>query len=238
LSQFDHIVIGYGGTVAAVAKAIERPCHSVPSGVDAMRFSPYPCPPARVIDIYCMGRRSEELHRALLDLAAKKHMFYVYDTFVTSDTQIHEHRQHRDMLANIMKRSRYFIVSPAKDASLEVTGKQIELGFRYYEGAAAGTVMLGQIPYCETFNTLFNWPDAVVEIDPDGANVAEVIARLETQPEQLVEISRRNAVEALLRHDWAYRWKKILAIAGLEPAPQLEIREKRLQQLAEQAGNG
>ena len=45
-------------------------------------------------------------------------------------------------------------------------------------------------------------------------------------------------MEALLRHDWAYRWKQILDIVGLEPAPQLEMREKSLKQLAEQAGNG
>jgi hypothetical protein len=238
LSQFDHIVIGYSGTVAAVAEAIERPCYGVPSGVDAIRFSPYPRPPARVIDIYCMGRRSEELHRALLDFASKKNMFYVYDTFVTSDTKIHEHRQHREMLANIMKRSRYFIVSPARGGSLKTTGDQIELGFRYYEGTAAGTVMMGQLPYCKTFNTLFNWQDAVVEIEPDGSNVADIISSLETQPKRLMEISRRNAIEALLRHDWVYRWKKIFAIVGLEAAPQLEMRENRLKQLAEQAGNG
>jgi hypothetical protein len=53
-----------------------------------------------------------------------------------------------------------------------------------------------------------------------------------------MEISRRNAVEALLRHDWTYRWKKIFGIVGIEPAPQLEIRGNRLKQLAEQAGNG
>jgi Glycosyl transferases group 1 len=238
LSQFDHIVISYSGTLAAVANAIDRPCYSVPSGVDALRFSPYPCPPARVIDIYCMGRRSEELHRALLDFASKKSMFYVYDTFVTSDTKIHDHRQHREMLANIVKRSRYFIVSPAKVGSLKSTGNQIELGFRYYEGAAAGTIMMGQIPYCDTFDTLFNWPDAVVEIKPDGANIADVISSLESQPKRLIEISRRNAIEALLRHDWVYRWKKIFDIVGLEPTPQLEMRENRLKQLAEQVGNG
>ena len=38
---------------------------------------------------------------------------------------------------------------------------------------------------------------------------------LRLQPERLVEISRRNAMEALLRHDWAYRWKQILDIVGL-----------------------
>jgi hypothetical protein len=52
-----------------------------------------------------------------------------------------------------------------------------------------------------------------------------------------LEISRRNAKEALLHHDWVYRWKQILNIAGLKPTPKLEVREKRLKQMAEQIGN-
>jgi hypothetical protein len=98
--------------------------------------------------------------------------------------------------------------------------------------------MIGQIPYCEAFHTMFNWPDAVIEIQADGSDVADIISSFAAHPERLVAISRRNAMEALLRHDWVYRWKKILDIVGLEPAPQLEMREKRLKQLAEQVGNG
>jgi hypothetical protein len=237
LTQFDHVVIGYSGTVSALAEAIKRPCHCVPTGVDAIRFSPFPCPPDRVIDVYNMGRRSEGLHRALLELAAKNNMFYVYDTFETSLTNINDHKQHRDMLASIMKRSRCLIVSPAKAGAPQATKNQIELGLRYYEASAAGAVMLGQIPDCETFNTMFDWQDAVVEIQPDGSNVADVISSLVGQPGRLLEISRRNAMEALLRHDWVYRWKKILDIVGMESAPQLEIRENRLKRLAEQVGN-
>ena len=239
LSHFDHIIVGYRGAVATVAEAIKRPCHFVPIGVDAIRFSPYPCPPERVIDVYRMGSGSEGLHQLLLEIVTKKNMFYLYDTFVASDTKIRDHRQHREMLANIVKRSRYFIVAPTiKGGSLVATENQIELGLRYYEGAAAGTVMLGPIPDCEPFHTMFNWQDAVVEIQADGSDMADVIASLEAQPERLVAISRRNAMEALLHHDWAYRWKKILEITGLEPAPQLEMRENRLKQLAEQAGYG
>lgn len=77
----------------------------------------------------------------------------------------------------------------------------------------------------------------LVEIQPDGSDVAHVLSSLATQPERLLEISRRNAVEALLRHDWVYRWKTILKIVGLEPTPALEIRENRLKQMAEQATN-
>jgi hypothetical protein len=237
LAQFDHVFVGYSGSVNALAQAIERPCHWLPSGVDSIRFTPSPSFPDRVIDIYNMGRRAEGLHRALLDLAAKNGMFYLYDTFESSRTNLYDHKQHRDMLANIMKRTRYFTVAPAKGGAAEVVGSQIELGYRYYEASAAGNVMLGQIPRCEAFETMFNWEDSVVEINPDGSDVAKVISALDDQPERLIEISRRNTVQALLRHDWAYRWKKVLEIANLEPAPQLQIRENRLKQLAERAGN-
>ena len=40
------------------------------------------------------------------------------------------------------------------------------------------------------------------------------------------------AEETLRRHDWLYRWKDILAMAGLKPRPQMEAREMRLGELA------
>jgi hypothetical protein len=48
--------------------------------VDAIRFSPYPNPPARVIDVYSLGRRLDGLHRTLLKFTAERNMFYVYET--------------------------------------------------------------------------------------------------------------------------------------------------------------
>jgi Glycosyl transferases group 1 len=237
LTQIDHIVVGYSGSVTALAQAIKRPCHWIPSGVDAIRFTPSSRFADKIIDIYSMGRRAERLHRALLDLAAKNGMFYVYDTVETSSANVYDYKQHRDMLANIMKRTRYFTVAPAKGRGVEAAGNQSELGYRYYEGSAAGTIMLGPSPRCEAFETMFNWQDAVVEINANGSDVAKVISILVDQPERLIEVSRRNTVQALLRHDWAYRWKKILEIANVEPAPQLQIRENRLKQLAERAGN-
>jgi hypothetical protein len=237
LKEFDHVVLGLNGTVNVLSDVIGKPCHFVPAAVDAIRFSPYPQPPARVIDIYSIGRIWEGLHQAMVNLAAKKGLFYVYDTFLASDTQVKDHRQHREMFANMAKRSRYFHVAPAKMNATEETKGQIEVGYRYYEASAAGAIMLGQAPNCESFNTMFDWPDAIIEIKPDGSDVADVLSSLAAQPERLLEISRRNAMEALLRHDWVYRWKKILDIAGLKPAPELEIRENRLKKMVEQTGN-
>jgi hypothetical protein len=235
LARFDHVILGMAGTVQAASDAIGRPCHYVPGGVDAIRFSPYPNPPTRVIDVYNMGRRWEGIHRSLLQLAQTNGMFYVYDTLQTGGSQSPDYRQHRNLLANLAKRSRYFVVAPAKMNQPEETKGQMEIGFRYYEGSAAGAVMIGQPPNCEAFRQRFNWPDAVIEIKPDGSDAADVIKSLSRQPERFLRISRRNAAEALLRHDWVYRWKEILAIAGLEPTSALGVRERRLRELAELA---
>ena len=237
LNRFDHVVLGMNGTVAAVSDAIGRPCHYIPGAVDAIRFSPYPAAPARVIDVYSMGRRWEGIHQALLKLAAEKEIFYVYDTLQSGESHAPDYVQHRDLFANLAKRSRYFVVAPGKVNVPKETQGQIEIGWRYFEGAAAGAVMIGQAPDCKPFRRMFDWPDAVIEVKIDGSDVTEVLLDLAARPERFLEISRRNAVEALLRHDWVYRWKQILDIAGLTPLPAMEARQKRLRALAETAKN-
>ena len=238
LSRFDHVIIGMSGSVRAVGEAIGRPCSYVPGAVDAIRFSPYPNPPGRVIEVYSIGRRWDAVHQVLRRLSAGGNFFYVYDTIQGGgEVLVSDPPQHRHLFANVAKRSRYFMVAPGKVNVAEETRGQVEVGFRYFEGAAAGTVMIGQAPDSESFRRMFDWPDAVIEIAPDGSDIAEIMAGLAAQPERLHEISRRNAVEALLHHDWIYRWKEILKIAGLEPAPGMKAREKRLKDLAALAGN-
>lgn len=236
LSKFDYVIVGTGGSGKALGDAIGRPCHEIQGGVDTIRFSPYPNPPARLIDVYSIGRRWEGIHRRLLEATARKKIFYIYDTLErTAVCPTRNYAQHRDLYANIAKRSRFFMAAVAKMDSPEETHGQVALGYRYFEGSAAGAVLVGQAPDCEAFRRHFDWPQAVIEIQPDGSDAVEVISRLAAEPERLREISRRNAEQALRRHDWVYRWKEILGIAGLKPTPAMEAREKRLGELAELA---
>jgi hypothetical protein len=239
LNEFDHVVLGLKGSVKAVSEALGRECHYVRGGVDAIRFSPYPEPPARVVDVYSIGRRYDGIHQRLLKQAGVRRLFYIYDTFKnTGDNEMQDHRQHRELYANIAKRSRFFTVAPAKVDLWEHTGVQIEVPFRYFEGAAAGAVLVGQALDCESFRQELGWPDSVVELQPDGSDAIEVLSKLAKDPDRLDRISRRNAAEALLRHDWVYRWKQILALAGLEPTLAMKDREARLQELAALASAG
>jgi hypothetical protein len=238
LSKFDHVFVGYRGTAGPLSNAINRPCSWLPGAVDALRFSPYPSRPARAVDVYSIGRRWEGVHQTLLAAAGRKEILYMYDTFPRiAEMHVYDHRQHRDLFANLAQRSRYFIVAPGKMDSPEETQGQVVIGYRYYEGAAAGAVMIGQAPECAEFRETFAWPDVVIPIRPDGSDVIEVLASLGSEPERVAAIARRNAAEALRRHDWAYRWKKILQVVGLKPSPGMATRERRLNAAAELAVN-
>jgi hypothetical protein len=222
--------------VGPLSDFLKQPCHFLPAGIDTIRFSPLPHLPARSIDIYAIGRRWEGIHKALLRAASKNELFYIHDTFhdMASMEPIN-YRQHRELFANMAKRSTYFVVSPAKMDSFQETRGQVEMGHRYFEGAAAGAVMIGQAADSEAFRELFSWPDAVVEIQPNGSDTLSVLADLNANPERVAAISRRNALESLLRHDWLYRWKTIFQLSGIEPSPGMTAREEQLKGLAHAA---
>ena len=232
LNQFDHVFTTCFGSVSPLSQALGRPIHWLPGGVDALRFTPYPNPPTRVIDVYSIGRRQEGIHRRLHKAAKRSELFYMHDTFQASLSEVYDYREHRDHFASVAKRSRYFMVAHGKVDAIGEHKGQSEVGHRYYEGAAAGTVLIGQAPRTESFGQLFPWPDAVIEVQPDGSDVIEVLSGLDSNPARFAEAAQKNAVGALLRHDWVYRWKELLRIAGLEPSRRALARERQLKALA------
>jgi len=234
LEDFDHVFQSFSGSVDAISKIVRRPCHHLPHAADVLRFTPYPNPAARVIDVLSIGRRSEPVHQALRRLAAARDIFYLYDTLPSPLVRPSVPVEHREMLASAARVSRFFITYPAKFGDDETHG-QSEVGARYFEGAAAGAVLLGQAPTSSAFRRDFPWPDAVVELDADGSDVVEVLADLSRRPDELAQLGARNAVAALRWHDWAHRWSSILATAGLAPHPVLNERVRALETLASDA---
>jgi hypothetical protein len=234
LGQFDYVFVGFRGTASPLSEAAGRPCHWLPRGVDALRFTPFPDPPDRVIDVYSIGRRRDGVHSAMLREAERRRLFYVHDTTINgANAQVNYHWQHRNHLANLAKRSRYFTVAPGKmDEDFQSHG-QVEVGSRYYEGAAAGTVMIGETANCESYRELFGWPEVVVEIRPDGSDLASVLDDLDRNPERVAAIGGRNAAQSLRRHDWIYRWIEMFRIAGIEPSHAMMARARRLKEMAD-----
>lgn len=229
--RFDYLFCNIESSVEPIEKMTQRPCHFLPGGVDAVRFCPYPGRPRRGVDFYSIGRRPDAVHRVLSGLAEQQGKFYIHDTM--SDFGVIDPKDHRCLLANLIKRSRYFLAYPAKfDAPSETLGQQ-EIGFRFFEGAAGGAVMLGQAPRCASFGNYFDWPDPVISTELDGTQLAGLVADLDAQPARLAQIRRESMAGSLLRHDWVYRWRQILEAIDFPCLQGAIEREGRLATLAE-----
>jgi spore maturation protein CgeB len=230
LQRFDIVVLYYSQTVKPLSERIERPCVFMPPGVDAILFSPYPDARKRVVDVYSIGRRGDATHQTLLRMVNENGLFYLHDSF-SGDQAIHS-REHRLLFANVAKRSRYFIVNPGLIDRPDRRGNQMEIGNRYFEGAAAGTIMLGEHPINEEFGKLFHWPDAVFHLPYNSGDVDKLIKDLDGQPDRHETMRRTNVAQALMRFDWAYRWDTLLKTATMEPTAELSERKERLNELA------
>ena len=79
----------------------------------------------------------------------------------------------------------------------------------------------------------FDWQDAVIEIPFEATNIREILSQLEVQPEKLEKIRHSNIINTLQRHDWVYRWEKILATVGMSPTTEISLRKATLAQLSE-----
>jgi len=154
----------------------------------------------------------------------------MYDTIVRMETN--NYREHRELFSNILKRSKYFIVNMAKAYLQTETNGQIEVGLRYYEGAAAGAIMIGEPVPSEYYKKDFDWDDAVIPIPNGPGEISKLIKCLDKDPDRLDKIRKTSIVQSLLRHDWVYRWKDILELMDMKSKPQLVAREKKLKELA------
>lgn len=229
LAQFDHVLFMFS-TSEPFKRNIRGTGRYMPAGIDALRFCPFPNPPTRSIDVLSIGRRAERTHQALLRLAAEEGIFYVYDTI--AGERAYDIEQHRHLVAAKAKRSRYFLVNPGKIDRPDETGGQVEFGNRYFEGAAPGTIMIGEIPRNEEFPKIFHWDDAVIEMPFDSEDIGRIMKELDRQPERQMNIRCNNMTQALLHHDWVYRWETVLGIAGLPPMPALTRRKEELRRRA------
>jgi hypothetical protein len=230
LRGFDCIFSNLESSVDAIRELTGRPCEFMPLGVDALRFCPFPSMPPRHIDICNIGRRYEGLHRVLLQQADAGEMLYIYDT--AGNFSVLDVVEHRRFLANLVRRSRFFIAFPPKFDRPDETGGLAEIGSRVFEGVAGGAVILGSPSRCSAFDGCFDWPDAVIPAAADGGDILDVIAELEADPLRVEQIRRNGIVGTLQRHDWLYRWREVLEKAGLRTTRLMVEREKRLNRMA------
>jgi hypothetical protein len=240
LRDFDHIFLGTRQCVDQVASLTGKPCSYLPISADTLRFCPFDWQARPMIECSNLGRRSAITHKALLNYARSQNLFYYYDTASISNVvnakqqqtfMVKNPAEHRILLANLLKNSRYFIANCSRANESQVAYS--EISSRFFEGAAAGTVMLGKAPDTAEFHHNFDWPDAVIPIPFDCPDIAEIIQSLNHQPERLDVIRRQNVSQAMLRHDSVHRLQQIFDCLGLAPTSKMLKRVDSLKEMAQ-----
>jgi Glycosyl transferases group 1 len=141
-------------------------------------------------------------------------------------------REHRLMLATILRHSRFFIANRSHVNNPEFTAGRDEISARFYEGMAAGTVMIGEAPRTAEFERQFNWPDAVIHLPFDSPDVSNILTDLNSNQQRLATVRARNVREAALRHDWLYRIGTVFDLLGLAPTEKMQQRAEQLARIA------
>lgn len=242
LRRFDHIFVADSHAVDGIRRISGRPCTYLPLAADVIKFAPYPHTPERSIDVCSVGRRSEATHQALLAGSAERGFFYHYDTVEASGInlkqrtfRVQDAREHRMLLASLLKRSRYCFAYRGLVNDPEVTNGREDMSARFYEASAAGAVMLGQPANIPEFWEQFDWPDVVIDLPYGSADVMKVIDQLDRDPARVARIRRANVSNAARRHDWLYRLWKVYETLGLQPTQRMLDRRNQLESIAAQA---
>ncbi|HUN72267.1 MAG TPA: glycosyltransferase [Steroidobacteraceae bacterium] len=241
LAQFDHVFVGMRHCVEDVARIVGRPCTYLPVAADVSQFSPGPQPPARTIDVCNIGRRSPVTHGALIELARARELCYYYDTFAGGAGKdraqrtfmVHDHREHRLLLAQLLMRAKYYVANRSRVNQPQYTGANQEISYRFYEGIAAGAVLLGDPPDTDAFREQFDWPDAAIRVPFDCPEIGQVLADLERDPQRLSRIRAQNMAQAALRHDWVHRLGQVFRTFGLSATEGMRERQMRLDAIAQ-----
>ena len=238
LSAFDHLFLGSEYGVEELGRMTGRPCTYLPIAVDVLRFAAAEIE-ERPIEICNIGRRSPTTHQALMEYADQQKKFYYYDTVAASGADLKDRtfrvdcpQDHRRMLANILKRSGYYIANKGHIDRPELLNGREFISGRYYEGAAAGAIMIGEAPRSEQFEKQFDWPDAVIHIPFHSSDIGDILTELNSDTERLRTARRSNAREAALRHDWLYRIQRVFDILGLEHTDLMRSRAQKLTEIA------
>jgi hypothetical protein len=239
LPEFDHIFVGVLHVADEVSQIVGVPCRYLPLAADVLRFSPYPDLPVRTINVCNIGRRSGVTHAALRTLARERRLFHYYDTVAASSPgrkqrtfQVSDPVEHRFLLGNLLRRGRYYIANRARFNETEITMGRDEISSRFYEGAAAGTVMLGEPPRSSVFEAQFDWPNALIRFHLDSTDIALLLAELGADPERLSRVQRSTSGMPLYATTGSIVFATFSRVLASPPAAEMVAREEQLRALA------
>jgi hypothetical protein len=156
----------------------------------------------RSVDILSYGRIDKQVHDQLQHFNQQaSQRLYVHSTF--AGAEVYSVRDHIVLLNRLLERSKISLCF--EGGYLARFQGRSPLLYRWFEGWAAGCVIVGRKPLDKGVETLMGWQDSTIAIPENPHEVIPFFEALLDDEARLKEISWRNYVECRLRHDWRYR---------------------------------
>ena len=238
LAEFDQVFVFSRWSIPTMRTVSGARVDYLPIGTDSLASCPHPVFPPRTIDVLSVGRRVPWVHEVFWRLMEQERLNYIFDAARFSPDMPINHVEHRALFRHLLKRSQYFLAFRHNDSPefLVRTGGEEAIPVRYFESIAGGPLILGTVPTCADYLANFDWPDAAIPLPVNAAEIEELLGELQKQPDRLTRARACNIINALRRHDWAYRWQQILDAVGLSSAPGVTERISRLNHVADAVG--
>jgi hypothetical protein len=214
LTKLDHLFVIDSDMADKVRSLYSIPVSWLPLGINTDAWGKYST--SRSIDVMGYGRIDEAVHERL-----QKHYnqpdsdrLYFHSTFSCSG--VFNPKEHITLQVKLLKRSKINLCFEVSNIP-RFCGRS-PLLYRWLEGWAAGTAIVGTRPRDPGVEALINWPDSTLELPTDQDDWVPFLEALLDDEAKLAAISQRNYRECRLRHDWRYRLRDLFNTLNL-PIP-------------------
>jgi hypothetical protein len=214
-AEWDLLVTSFSGARDLLEKNTGRKWHVVAQGVKLDRFRPAP-PQSKLITFASYGRRLDKVHRALRRHAARSGRSYDYSIAGSLSRQA-DSREAYDIYAWHLNHAVFNVSWP-----VELTHPDRVLTFspvtcRWFEAAAAGTVVIGSAPRDPAMSEFFG-EDFVTPLDPTLApqELDAAFEELWANRERLLERAAARRESRSHLWTWEARVREMLGLLGLE----------------------
>lgn len=214
MENIDYIFCAVEEMVEDFKSMGKNESYFVPFGIDALKYAPLQF--ERNIDVLSFGRSNLTYHHDFEQAfnTAESPLSYFHSTFDTS--KLTSQYEHRRLHWKILLRSKIALCFKPEGIA-RFCGRSPVL-YRWFECLAAGNLIYGTRPRCESAETILAWENSTIEVPENGADAIDHIQELLSDTQTLDSISKTNRYWALKLHDWRYRLRDIYELMQI-PIP-------------------
>lgn len=213
VGQLDHLFVGTESVIGELSRSTTTPVTFVPPGVDVLQVSPPVTIDGKRIDVSNRGRRDRAQHGMFQQWAAETGAFYEFDT--GSLAAVESPDGHRRHFYEQAARSRAFVANVARFDQLDLRGTATEVGLRYFEAVACGTVLVGEHPPHEAMERVLCSPPGLLDLPVGTTEMPGLLAEFLADDRAVMELGLGNRRVGLRHHDVSYRWDVMAAALGI-----------------------